>query len=72
MNDGAFDLRSALVARGALLEGHFHLSSGRHSDRYVQKFRILEDPAMLESLRRRQRSSRRHSSRLRSCAPLGH
>jgi orotate phosphoribosyltransferase len=52
MNDGPFDLRSALVARGALLEGHFHLSSGRHSDRYVQKFRILEDPALLEPVGR--------------------
>ncbi len=31
-----------------LLEGHFRLSSGRHSDRFVQKFRILEDPALLE------------------------
>ncbi len=42
------DLQSALTQRGALLEGHFRLSSGRHSDRFVQKFRILEDPALLE------------------------
>jgi orotate phosphoribosyltransferase len=42
------DLQSALAQRGALLEGHFRLSSGRHSDRFVQKFRILEDPALLE------------------------
>ena len=42
------DLQSALMQRGALLEGHFRLSSGRHSDRFVQKFRILEDPALLE------------------------
>jgi orotate phosphoribosyltransferase len=42
------DLRSALQRSGALLEGHFRLSSGRHSDRFVQKFRILEDPAILE------------------------
>jgi orotate phosphoribosyltransferase len=42
------DLESALAQRGALLEGHFRLSSGRHSDRFVQKFRILEDPALLE------------------------
>ncbi|HET6274334.1 MAG TPA: orotate phosphoribosyltransferase [Candidatus Cybelea sp.] len=48
MNDGETDLRSALAARGALLEGHFRLSSGRHSDRFVQKFRILEDPVLLE------------------------
>ena len=39
-----------LQARGAILRGHFRLSSGRHSDRFVQKFRILEDPALLEPL----------------------
>jgi orotate phosphoribosyltransferase len=44
------DLQSALMQRGALLEGHFRLSSGRHSDRFVQKFRILEDPALLEPI----------------------
>jgi orotate phosphoribosyltransferase len=46
------DLRNALTQRGALLEGHFRLSSGRHSDRFVQKFRILEDPVLLESVAR--------------------
>ncbi len=46
------DLHSALKRRGALLEGHFRLSSGRHSDRFVQKFRILEDPSMLEPVGR--------------------
>ncbi len=35
-----------------MLEGHFRLSSGRHSERFVQKFRILEDPAALEPLAR--------------------
>lgn len=44
------DLAAALAERGALLNGHFRLSSGRHSDRFVQKFRILEDPAALEPL----------------------
>lgn len=34
--------------RGALLSGHFLLSSGRHSDRFIQKFRILEDPRLVE------------------------
>lgn len=29
---------------GAILQGHFELTSGRHSDRYVQKARILERP----------------------------
>jgi orotate phosphoribosyltransferase len=29
---------------GAMLRGHFQLSSGRHSDQYVQKARVLEHP----------------------------
>lgn len=32
-------------AAGALLEGHFILSSGRHSARYLQCARVLMDPA---------------------------
>ena len=34
-----------LRARGALLSDHFLLTSGRHSDTYVEKARVLEDPA---------------------------
>ncbi len=52
MSGEELDLRAALAERGALLEGHFRLSSGRHSDRFVQKFRILEDPALLEPVAR--------------------
>jgi orotate phosphoribosyltransferase len=45
--------RRAIAARtedifrgsGALAEGHFELKSGRHSDRYVEKFLILQYPA---------------------------
>jgi orotate phosphoribosyltransferase len=33
-----------LAAAGALLFGHFRLSSGRHSPAYVQCARLLEDP----------------------------
>jgi orotate phosphoribosyltransferase len=40
-------LLDELRARGAILDGHFKLSSGRHSGRFVQKFRILEDPALV-------------------------
>ncbi|MCA9879848.1 MAG: orotate phosphoribosyltransferase, partial [Thermomicrobiales bacterium] len=36
---------SALRDSGALKEGHFLLSSGRHSDRYVEKFDLLRQPA---------------------------
>jgi orotate phosphoribosyltransferase len=52
MSAPEFDVRRALAKHGALLEGHFRLSSGRHSDRFVQKFRILEDPALLEPVAR--------------------
>jgi orotate phosphoribosyltransferase len=37
-------------AAGALLEGHFILSSGRRSPRYLQCARVLMDPARAERL----------------------
>ncbi len=45
MSDG-FDALEALESCGALQRGHFRLSSGRHSDAYVQCSRLLKDPAM--------------------------
>ena len=27
---------------GAIMKGHFELTSGRHSDTYIEKFRLLE------------------------------
>lgn len=41
-----------LERRGAILTGHFRLTSGRHSSRFIQKFRILEDPAIVEEVAR--------------------
>jgi orotate phosphoribosyltransferase len=38
------DLRSLLAETGALLTGHFRLSSGLHSSNYVQCARLLEHP----------------------------
>jgi len=35
---------------GALREGHFQLKSGRHSDAYLEKFQVLQDPAMTSEL----------------------
>lgn len=35
---------------GALLEGHFELSSGRHGDQYFQCARVLMDPRRAERL----------------------
>jgi orotate phosphoribosyltransferase len=52
MSTSLAELRDEMTRRGALLEGHFRLSSGRHSDRFVQKFRILEDPALVEVVAR--------------------
>lgn len=43
-------LERELNARGAVLDGHFRLSSGRHSNRYIAKFRILEDPEIVEKV----------------------
>ncbi|MBU1672441.1 MAG: orotate phosphoribosyltransferase [Actinobacteria bacterium] len=34
-----------LAASGALRKGHFRLSSGRHSDTYVQCSQLLKDPS---------------------------
>jgi len=48
----ATDLLHELERRGAILSGHFRLSSGRHSNVFVQKFRILEDPALVERVAR--------------------
>ena len=38
------DTLSLLKESGALLEGHFLLSSGRHGDRYFQCAKLLEHP----------------------------
>ena len=40
----------SLEEAGAILTGHFRLTSGRHSDRYVQCARVLEDPALVTRL----------------------
>ncbi len=42
------DLNALLREVGALKEGHFVLSSGRHSDRYVEKFDLLRQPKATE------------------------
>lgn len=42
------EMLGILEERGAILHGHFRLSSGRHSDRFVQKFRVLEHPRLAQ------------------------
>ena len=37
-------------ASGALRAGHFALKSGRHSDAYLEKFQVLQDPAATSEL----------------------
>lgn len=44
------DVLKALEDAGAILSGHFRLTSGRHSDRYVQCARVFEDPALTTRL----------------------
>ena len=44
------DLGRLLQESGAILKGHFQLASGRHSDVYFEKFRILEQPEVLSAL----------------------
>ncbi|MBX3111487.1 MAG: orotate phosphoribosyltransferase [Fimbriimonadaceae bacterium] len=44
------DLGALLESSGAVLHGHFLLTSGRHSDVYFEKFRVLERPDVLSAL----------------------
>jgi orotate phosphoribosyltransferase len=47
VSDEALDL---FRRSGALQEGHFKLTSGRHSGAYVEKFQVLQYPAYTEQL----------------------
>jgi orotate phosphoribosyltransferase len=44
------DLGAMLSESGAILNGHFVLSSGRHSSVYIEKFRVIERPDVLSAL----------------------
>ena len=35
---------------GAIMNGHFKLTSGRHSAIYIEKFRLLENPIALDKI----------------------
>jgi orotate phosphoribosyltransferase len=50
-----------MTAAGALLEGHFKLSSGLHSPRYLQCARFLADPTRAEA------AGRQLAARLKNC-----
>ena len=44
------ELKNLLEESGAILNGHFLLTSGRHSNRYIEKFRVLEKPDTLDKV----------------------
>lgn len=46
----SIDLGQLLEDSGAILKGHFLLTSGRHSAVYFEKFRVLERPDVLSKL----------------------
>lgn len=47
------DIRQCYIKAGALLEGHFLLSSGNHSRYYLQSAKLLEDPKLASKLANR-------------------
>jgi orotate phosphoribosyltransferase len=51
-----------MAAAGALLDGHFRLSSGRHSARYLQCALYLADPSRAEA------AGRQLAARLKGCS----
>ena len=44
------DVEALLRSTGAVLAGHFRLTSGRHSGVYIEKFRIMEHPTATAEL----------------------
>lgn len=44
------DVEATFRRAGAYLEGHFALASGKHSDRYIEKFQVLQWPRETERL----------------------
>ena len=46
----ASDVCDIFTRSGALLDGHFQLTSGKHSRQYLEKFRVYEHPRLTERL----------------------
>ena len=44
------EVMNLLEWTGAIMKGHFKLTSGRHSDTYIEKFRLLENPVALDKI----------------------
>ena len=49
----AASIEEMFEAAGALRRGHFLLKSGRHSDRYLEKFAVLQYPTLAVEIGRR-------------------
>jgi orotate phosphoribosyltransferase len=50
MSIAAARVEAIFIASGALRSGHFALKSGRHADRYLEKFQVLQFPEMVSEL----------------------
>lgn len=46
-------LLDLMKSKGAILNGHFLLTSGQHSNVYLEKFRLLENPKVVRELGQR-------------------
>ena len=44
------EVKNLLEWSGAILKGHFKLTSGKHSNQYIEKFRLLENPIALDKI----------------------
>ena len=44
------EVRALLVQTGAIMDGHFLLTSGLHSPHYVEKFNVLQHPQYTQQL----------------------
>jgi orotate phosphoribosyltransferase len=50
---GSASIEQIFEVAGALRSGHFLLKSGRHSDRYLEKFAVLQYPTLAVEIGRR-------------------
>lgn len=50
---GSASIEQIFESAGALRSGHFLLKSGRHSDRYLEKFAVLQYPTLAVEIGRR-------------------
>lgn len=44
------EIKKTLTDSAAFLEGHFLLTSGRHSDKYIEKIKLIQDPTKVSLL----------------------